>query len=191
MLKSISRITLTLTAASILCLAALPKPSEAQTLNSVLSSVGSIGQQILYGNVLHTQQPANTVVGYTQNGGTVYGDGRIVMPNGQTIYPNSNGRYPTGQYTYYNPNANPNSYIYDYNRTGKFDKTHRHGKGHAYAYGHNTPHGANPHRRGYNDDANNGNGNNGHGNNGNGNHGHGNNGNDNDNGNGKHGGDNH
>jgi hypothetical protein len=73
---------------------------------------------------MHKRQAANTVVGYTRNGGTVYGDGRIVMPNGATIYPGPNGQYPWGQAAYYNPNAS--GYTYDPYRTGRYDRTGRH-----------------------------------------------------------------
>jgi hypothetical protein len=155
-------------AASLLGMLSLPKPAGAQTLNTVLSTAASIGQQILFGNFQQTQQPANTVVGYTQNGGTLYGNGRLVMPNGQTFWPDANGRYSFGQYAYFSPRANPQSFTIDSKRTGQFDRTHRHGKGHAYAYGHNTPPGWNPHRaansESKNKHVNNGQGNNGQGN---------------------------
>lgn len=146
-----SKLAMTLAAASMLATLALPKPAAGDTLNSILNTIASIGQQVLFNNFQQTPQPANTVVGYTQNGGTVYGNGRIVMPNGQTFYPNSNGQYSFGQYVYFSPKADPKSFTYDYKRTGQFDRTHRHGKGHAYAYGHNTPPGANPHRGGNGD----------------------------------------
>jgi hypothetical protein len=171
MFKSISKLAMAVAAASMLGTLALPKPAEAQTLNTILSVLTSIGPQILFGNYQNARQPANTVVGYTQNGGTIYGDGRIVMPNGQTFWPNASGRYSFGQYAYYSPRANPKSYTYDYKRTGQFDRTHRHGKGNAYAYGHNTPPGS-P-KRGGGNQGNKGQGNNGHGNNGHGNNGQG------------------
>jgi hypothetical protein len=66
-------------------------------------------------------------VGYTRNGGTVYGDGRIVMPDGSVIYPGRNGQYPWGQDAYYMPNAS--GYDYDYDRSGRYDRTHRHDRG--------------------------------------------------------------
>ena len=109
-------------------LAAVPQPAAAQsqgTINTLLGAAALIGGLIIYNNYEHRQQAANTIVGYTRNGGTIYGDGRIVMPNGQTIYPNSNGQYPWGQGAYYTNNAN--NYQYDYNRSGQYDKTHRHG----------------------------------------------------------------
>ena len=111
----------------------MPKPAAADTqstMNTILGAAAVIGGIILYNNYQHKRQAANTIVGYTANGGTVYGDGRIVMPNGQTVYPNSNGVYPWGQTAYYNPNAG--GYTYDYQRTGRWDRTHRHGNGNAY-----------------------------------------------------------
>jgi hypothetical protein len=110
-------------------LATAPKAASAQsqgTINTILGAAALIGGVILYNNYVHKKQQANTVVGYTSNGGTVYGDGRVVMPNGATVYPNQNGQYPWGQYAYYSPNANPNQYQYDYNRSGQYDRTHRH-----------------------------------------------------------------
>ncbi len=123
--------------AAALAVGALPKPAAASTQSTLTTAIGAaalIGGLILYNNYQHKRQAANAIVGYTRNGGTVYGDGRIAMPNGQTIYPNSNGTYPWGQTAYYNPNAN--GYAYDTQRTGQYDVTHRHGNGHAYGYGH-------------------------------------------------------
>ena len=75
------------------------------------------------------------MIGYTRNGGTILGDGRIVMPNGQTISPNANGQYPWGQYAYYDPRTN--GYAYDYKRTGEYDRTHRHDNGLHRGWDHN------------------------------------------------------
>jgi hypothetical protein len=162
MSKLISKLAIMVAVASMLGIAALPKPAAAQNLNTLLSTiVAAIGQQTLYGNYQNSQQPANTIVGYTQNGGTIYGNGRIVMPNGQTFYPNSNGQYSSGQYAYYSPRANPKSYTYDYKRTGQFDRTHRHGNGH----GNNKPgNNSQGNKHNGNGQGNNGQGNNGHGN---------------------------
>jgi len=160
--------------AAALAVGSVPKPASADTQSTLTTLAGAaalVGGLILYNNYQHKRQAANAIVGYTRNGGTVYGDGRIVLANGQTVYPNSNGTYPWGQTAYYNPNAN--GYAYDTQRTGEYDTTHRHGRGHAYG-----------HYKAYNGNGNaynNGNGNeysNGHGNaynNGNGNaYGHGN-----------------
>jgi hypothetical protein len=116
--------------AAALAVTAVPKPAAADTqstMNTLLGAAAVVGGIILYNNYQHKRQAANTIVGYTRNGGTVYGDGRIVMPNGQTIYPNSNGQYPWGQTAYYNPNAS--GYTYDTQRTGQYDRTHRHDRG--------------------------------------------------------------
>jgi len=126
----------------------VPRPAAADTTSTLLTAAAAVGALILYNNYQHRQQ-ANSVVGYTANGGTVYGDGRIVMPNGQTYYPNSNGQYAWGQPAYYAPNAT--GYQYDTARSGRWDRTHRHGNynanyngnyyngngnGNGHAYGH-------------------------------------------------------
>lgn len=100
--------------------------STGSTYTLIESGLALIGGIILYNNYEHKRQAATTIVGYTRNGGTVYGDGRIVMPNGETIYPGRNGQYPWGQYAYYQPNAG--GYTYDYQRTGQYDRTHRHAR---------------------------------------------------------------
>ena len=104
-----------------------PQPAAASTGSTytlIEAGLGLIGGIILYNNYQHKKQAANRIVGYTRNGGTVYGDGRIVMPDGATIYPGRNGEYPWGQDAYYNPNAS--GYGYDYGRTGEYDRTRRH-----------------------------------------------------------------
>lgn len=106
----------------------LARPAAASTGSTytlIETGLALIGGIILYNNYQHKRQAATRVVGYTRNGGTVYGDGRIVMPDGTTIYPGRNGRYSWGQYAYYAPQAS--GYTYDYSRTGQYDRTHRHG----------------------------------------------------------------
>lgn len=105
--------------------------STGSTYTIIESALALIGGIILYNNYQHKRQAATTVVGYTRNGGTVYGDGRIVMPDGSTIYPGRNGRYSWGQYAYYSPYAG--GYQYDYDRTGEYDRTGRH-RGHHYGW---------------------------------------------------------
>ena len=136
MLHRVSKFITASGMAAALAVGAIPKPAAASTqsaMNTAIAAVAVIGGLILYNNYQHKRQAANAVVGYTRNGGTVYGDGRIVMPNGQTIYPNSNGTYSWGQTAYYNPNAS--GYTYDTQRTGQYDVTRRHGHGNANAYG--------------------------------------------------------
>ena len=129
MFERLQKIALATGAAAALAAGTMTRPAVADssgTLNTVLGAAAVVGGIILYNNYQHKRQAANTVVGYTRSGGTVYGDGRIVMPNGQTIYPNANGRYPGGQYAYYHPNFNGNAVTYDPDRSGRYDSTHHH-----------------------------------------------------------------
>lgn len=129
MLKHLSKAAAALAITGSLLAGPLSQPAAASTGSTytlIESAIALIGGIILYNNYQHKKQAANRIVGYTRNGGTVYGDGRVVMPNGQTIYPNANGQYPWGQYAYYSPRAN--GYTYDYDRTGRYDRTHRHGE---------------------------------------------------------------
>jgi hypothetical protein len=123
-----SLIAKTVTAAGMaaaLAVGMTPKPAAASTqstVNTILGAAALIGGIVLYNNYEHKQQAANTIVGYTRNGGTVYGDGRIVLPNGQTFYPNSNGQYAWGQAAYFNSRAS--GYSYDAQRPGRFQVNH-------------------------------------------------------------------
>jgi len=63
---------------------------QVSTRNILLGALAATGI-ILYDNWQHKRAYANSVVGYTRDGGTVYGDGRIVYPNGTTIYTSNNG----------------------------------------------------------------------------------------------------
>ena len=132
MFQRITRATLALGITASLLAGPLARPAAASTGSTytiVEGALALIGGIILYNNYQHKRQAASSVVGYTRNGGTVYGDGRIVMPNGATIYPNARGQYPWGQPAYYRPGAT--GYTYDYDRTGEYDRTHRHGnRGH-------------------------------------------------------------
>ena len=75
-------------------MALAPRPASADTTSTILTAAAAIGAVVLLNNYEHKRAEANTVVGYTRNGGTVYADGRVVMPDGQTFYPNSNGYAP-------------------------------------------------------------------------------------------------
>jgi hypothetical protein len=128
MLTRLSKFVSAAGMAAAVTVGSIPKPAAADTqstLNTALAAAAVIGGLVLYNNYQHKRQAANSIVGYTRNGGTIYGDGRIVMPNGQTIYPNSNGQYPWGQSAYYG--SSTNGYVYDTQRTGRWDSTHRHG----------------------------------------------------------------
>ena len=69
---------------------------QASTRNIAIGAAVAAAGIILYNNVQHKNAAAaqeNTIVGRTRDGGTVYGDGRIVYPNGSVLYAsNGNGR---------------------------------------------------------------------------------------------------
>jgi len=151
MLQRLTKGALALAISASLLAGPLARPAAASTGSTytlIEAGLALIGGIILYNNYQHKRQAANSIVGYTRNGGTVYGDGRIVMPNGTTIYPGRNGQYQWGQYAYYSPRAN--GYTYDYTRTGEYDRTGRHDRGHHYGwYKHGHGHG---HHHGDKDD---------------------------------------
>ncbi len=121
MRQRLSRTALAVAMASTLAAGPLARPavaSEGSTWTIIGAAAALIGGIVLYNNYEHKRQAANSIVGYTRNGGTVYGDGRIVMPNGATIYPNSRGQYPWGQSAYYEPYAT--GYLYDPDRSGRY-----------------------------------------------------------------------
>ena len=101
MLNRLSKlIVATGAAASVSVGALMPRPASADTTSTILTAAAAIGAVVLYSNIQRKQAAANTIVGYTRNGGTVYADGRVVMADGQTYYPNSN---TNGQYGYNYP----------------------------------------------------------------------------------------
>jgi hypothetical protein len=57
-------------------------------IGAALAAVGII----IGSNVAHKAQLASTVVGYTQDGATVYADGRVVYGNGYSFYPGDHGQ---------------------------------------------------------------------------------------------------
>ena len=83
-------------AATVAAGAAIPRPASADTASTVLTGAAIIGGIILLSNA--NQGRADDSIGYTSNGGRVYGDGRVVMPDGRTFYRNGNG----GGYAYAN-----------------------------------------------------------------------------------------
>jgi hypothetical protein len=64
---------------------------QVSTRNIALGAVALAAGIILYNNYQHKVRYANSVVGYTHDGGVVYGDGRIVYPNNITAYATNNG----------------------------------------------------------------------------------------------------
>ena len=77
--------------------------TAATTRNIILGAAAVAVGIILYNNYQHklaiantAAQRANTVVGYTNDGGVIYGDGRVVYPNGGGVvtYLSNNGSQP-------------------------------------------------------------------------------------------------
>lgn len=79
-------------AISILTPAFAETAGQRSTRNIILGGAALAIGIILYNNWQHKVRAANTVVGYTRDGGVVYADGRIVYPNGRVVYASNNGR---------------------------------------------------------------------------------------------------
>lgn len=95
----------------------------ASTRNIILGAAAVAAGIIISDNVHHKQAQANTIVGYTADGGTVYADGHIVWPDGSVTYANSSTYYyPAGSNVQYtgNPNGNYNGNGY-YNNNGYYN----------------------------------------------------------------------
>ncbi len=70
--------------------------SAAVTRNIILGAAAVAVGIVIYNNYQHKVAQANTVVGYTRDGGVIYGDGRVVYPNAGnvTTYLSNNGSQP-------------------------------------------------------------------------------------------------
>lgn len=64
---------------------------QQSTRNIALGALALGVGLVLYNNYQHKVAAANTVVGYTRDGGVIYADGRIVYPNNITAYTTNNG----------------------------------------------------------------------------------------------------
>jgi len=84
-------LALSLIAGNIQPVAARETTGQRSTRNIILGALAATGI-IIYSNYQRHAAYARSVVGYTRDGGVVYGDGRIVYPNGQTIYTSNNGQ---------------------------------------------------------------------------------------------------
>jgi hypothetical protein len=67
---------------------------QTSTRNIALGALALAAGIVLYNNYQHKVAYANSVVGYTRDGGVLYGDGRIVYPNNITAYATNNGSQP-------------------------------------------------------------------------------------------------
>jgi hypothetical protein len=68
------------------------KADTSSTVDTIIGAAAVIAGIAISQNVAHKQALANSVVGYTTWGATVYGDGHVVLPNGQSYYPSNVGQ---------------------------------------------------------------------------------------------------
>jgi hypothetical protein len=92
---------------------------QTSTRNIILGGLAAAAAIVLYNNYHHKQVAANTVVGYTRDGGVVHADGRITYPDGTVLYSGTSNRQrcsydgygtPCGQRTYAYHGYYPNQY---------------------------------------------------------------------------------
>ncbi len=92
---------------------------QRSTRTLILTGLAAVAAIVLYNNYHHKQVAANTVVGYTRDGGVVYADGRIVYPDGTVLYTGNQSRQrcnymgygaQCGQPTYAYRGYYPNNY---------------------------------------------------------------------------------
>lgn len=81
---------LALTAVSMTSLAAPVRASDAATTRTIIGIAAAVAGIATVVHVEHKRAIANRVVGYLQDGSTVYADGHVVSPNRYSCYP---GRY--------------------------------------------------------------------------------------------------
>jgi hypothetical protein len=108
-----------------------PMPARADgqqsTQTLILSGLAAAAAIILYNNYHHKQVAANSVVGYTRDGGVVHGDGRITYPNGTVLYTgNSSGQRCS--YMGYGTSCGQRAYAYRGHYANDRDDNGRHNK---------------------------------------------------------------
>jgi hypothetical protein len=84
---------------------------QRSTRTLILSGLAAAAAIILYNNYHHKQVAANSVVGYTRDGGVVHGDGRITYPDGTVLYTGTRNRQRCS-YTGYGVPCNNQAYAY-------------------------------------------------------------------------------
>ena len=90
--------------------------NAATTRAIILGAAALVAGVAVSANVAHKRQVANTVVGYLQDGSTVYQDGHVVSPNGQSYYPSQYGQtVACSNQTCYLNGGNGNGPYYGYN----------------------------------------------------------------------------
>ena len=92
---------------------------QAAVTRNIILGAAAVAIGVTAANVAHKHAVANTVVGYTPDGSTVYQDGHVVSPNGQSYYPGNYGESVScnGQYCNMSGNGTYNN-GYGYNGYG-------------------------------------------------------------------------
>jgi len=89
----------------------------AATRNIILGAAAIVGIAT-YANVRHKNAVANTVLGYTPDGATVYQDGHVVTSSGQSYYPDKYGQSVACNGQYCTITGNGNQYNNPYGGNG-------------------------------------------------------------------------
>lgn len=89
--NSIVAIALMLSLLSISIRPAFAETAGQRSTRNIILAAAGVTAIVLYKNYLDKKAYANSVVGYTPDGGVVYGDGRVVYPDGVTAYASNNG----------------------------------------------------------------------------------------------------
>ena len=109
-------------------------PSTTRTIIGIVAGIAAIATAA---NVESKHAKANTVVGYLQDGSTVFADGHVVDRNGNSWYPGNQGLSIgcNGQNCYiYNGNNNGNGNGYQYNNGNGNGYQYNNGNGNGYQY---------------------------------------------------------
>jgi hypothetical protein len=109
-----------------------PRPARADSASTtavLLGGAAAVAAILISNNVRHKQAQANTPVGRTQDGGTIFGDGRVVYPNGDVLY-TGNGNGQQCSYDGYGAPCNNQPVVYypqGYNGNGHGNRGHHYG----------------------------------------------------------------
>ncbi len=68
------------------------RADQAASTRDTIIGIALIAGALISANVANKNAVANTVVGNTRDGATVYQDGHVVLADGSTYYPNDNGQ---------------------------------------------------------------------------------------------------
>jgi hypothetical protein len=148
--------------AMLLCVSSLAAPTpvnaetagQTSTRNIILGGLAAVAAIVLYNNYHHKQVAANTVVGYTRDGGVVHADGRITYPDGTVLYSGTGSRQRCS-YNGYGTPCGQRTYAYRWYYSGMNPCAQSHGHGPppwAKAYGYRSKHDCDDFNRHHGDD---------------------------------------